>query len=177
VLGQKWTAAIVPLQILVLYASVRSLTPILAQALTVAGDTRYTMMRSVVAAVCMPIGFLVGSRWGIVGIASAWIVVHAPLVVAPLFRRATTRLGVSPTAYFAAIRPAAVSSIIMAIVVIAGGYALGGVLSDGPRLTVKVVLGAATYAACLGGVFRARVMAVVSALRRASGGAQAAAAT
>jgi hypothetical protein len=65
----------------------------------------------------------------------------------------------------------------MAIVVTAGGYALGGVLSDGPRLTVKVVLGAATYAACLGGVFRARVMAVVSALRRASGGAQAAAAT
>ena len=175
VLGQKWTAAIVPLQILVLYASVRSLTPILAQALTVAGDTRYTMMRSVVAAVCMPIGFLVGSRWGIIGVASAWIVVHAPLVVAPLFRRATTRLGVSATAYFAAIRPAAVSSVVMAIVVIAAGYALGSVLSDGPRLAVKVVLGAAVYAACLGGVFRARVMAVVNALRRASGSAQAAA--
>jgi hypothetical protein len=101
--------------------------------------------------------------------------VHAPLVVAPLFRRATTRLGVSATAYFAAIRPAAVSSVVMAIVVLAAGYALGSVLSDGPRLAVKVVLGAAVYAACLGGVFRARVMAVVNALRRASGGAQAAA--
>src|SRR5215218_9831999 len=105
------------------------------------------------------------------------IVVHAPLVVAPLFRRATTRLGVSPTVYFAAIRPAAVSTIVMAMVVLGGGYALSEVLSDGPRLAATVLLGAAAYAACLGGVFRPRVMAVVNALRRASGGAATAAPT
>ena len=64
-----------PLRLLVLYAGVRSLTPILSQALTITGDTRYAMQRSLVAAIILPIAFAIGSQWGITGIASAWILV------------------------------------------------------------------------------------------------------
>ena len=46
--GRSGKPAIVPLRLLVLYAGIRSLTPILSQALTITGDTRYTMQRSIV---------------------------------------------------------------------------------------------------------------------------------
>src|SRR5262249_58706547 len=94
IVGDKWRAAVVPLQLLVVYAAVRSLTPILSQALNITGDTRYAMKRNVVAAIVLPIGFAIGARWGINGIATAWIVCHAPVVVVPLLRRVSTHLGI-----------------------------------------------------------------------------------
>jgi hypothetical protein len=43
ILGPEWSAAIVPLQLLSIYASYRSLVTVLPQVLTVKGDTKWTM--------------------------------------------------------------------------------------------------------------------------------------
>lgn len=162
IVGDKWRAAVLPLRLLVLYAGIRSLTPILSQALTVTGDTRYTMKRSVVAAIVLPIGFAVGAWYGgINGIAVAWIVCHAPVVLIPLLRRVDTHLGIAPRAYLAVLRPAIVSTAIMAACVLT----LMLVLPDAtPRLAtlgVKVLVGTASYAAALWLLFRERVLTLV----------------
>ncbi len=169
VVGDKWRPAIVPLQVLVLYAGVRSLTPILSQALTITGDTRYTMKRSVVAAIILPIGFAVGSRWGINGIATAWIVCHAPVVMFPLLRRVATHLGIGPSAYLPVLRPALVSTAIMAVAVLV----VAVVIPDGtPRvavLIIKIAAGGLFYAAALWLLFRGRVLALVRATTQLRG--------
>ena len=175
IVGDKWSAAVLPLQLLVLYAGIRSLTPILSQALTITGDTRYTMKRSIIAAIILPIGFLVGSRWGINGIATAWIVCHAPVVMFPLLRRVATHLGIGPSAYLPVLRPALVSTAIMAIAVVAVTAAIPAATPRLAILLIKVATGGVFYAGALWLLFRERVLALVRATTQLRGDAPAAA--
>ena len=161
IVGDKWRPAVVPLQLLVVYAGVRSLTPILSQALTMTGDTRYTMKRNVIAAIVLPTGFVIGARWGISGIATAWIVCHAPVVTVPLLRRVATHLGIGPSAYLPALRPALVSTALMVLAVLAVGLAIP---ADAPRLAtlvIKIATGGIAYAGALWLFFRERILALV----------------
>jgi teichuronic acid exporter len=175
IVGDKWRPAIMPLRLLVLYAGVRSLTPILSQALTITGDTRYAMKRSLVAAIILPIAFAIGSQWGITGIASAWILGHAPVVLFPLLRRVATHLGISPREYMPLLRPALVSTAVMAAVVliIAAGIPVG--TPAVAALAIKLVAGGAAYTAALWFLFRERVLALVRATAQLRASAPAAA--
>jgi O-antigen/teichoic acid export membrane protein len=161
IVGDKWRGAIVPLRLLVLYAGVRSLTPILSQALTITGDTRYTMKRSVIAALVLPIGFVIGSRWGINGIAIAWILCHAPVVVVPLLLRVDTHLGIGPRAYWPLLRPALVSTAIMTAGVLLVDMVIPAETPRAAVLVIKIAIGGACYVVALWGLFRERVLALV----------------
>ena len=169
IVGDKWRAAVVPLRLLVLYAGVRSLTPILSQALTITGDTRYTMKRSIVAAIVLPIAFVVGARWGIVGIAAAWIVAHAPVVMVPLLRRVDTHLGIRPSAYVPVLRPAVVSTAVMTAGVLIVTLLMPDSVPPLALLVIKVATGAACYAAALGLLFRERVLSLIRAVTQLRG--------
>jgi PST family polysaccharide transporter len=166
VVGAKWQAAIVPLRLLVLYAGVRSLTPILSQALTITGDTRYAMHRNIAGAICLPIGFVVGARWGIVGIATAWILVHAPVVLVPQLRRVSQHLGIRVRDYVPAVAPALVSTSIMAVTVLAVSAAIPRDLPMLLILGLKVGVGTLAYAAAIWLFFRENVMALVRVLKQ-----------
>ena len=161
IVGDKWRPAVVPLRLLVLYAGVRSLTPILSQALTITGDTRYTMKRSIVAAIVLPIAFVIGARWGINGIAAAWIVAHAPIVMIPLLRRVDTRLGIGPSAYFPVLRPAIVSTAIMTVAVLAAAWIMPEGIPGLAVLVLKVAIGAVCWAGAVWLLFRERVLALM----------------
>jgi O-antigen/teichoic acid export membrane protein len=161
IVGDKWSAAVVPLRLLVLYAGVRSLTPILGQALTITGDTRYTMRRSIIGAIVLPLGFVIGARWGINGIAAAWIVGHAPFVMVPLLRRVSTHLGIGPRSYLPVLRPAIVSTAIMTVGVFAIAFALPPTTPRFAMLVIKVAVGGVCYAGALWFLFRERVLALV----------------
>jgi O-antigen/teichoic acid export membrane protein len=176
VLGEKWRAVPLPLTLLVLYAGVRSLTPILSQALTITGDTRYTMHRNIAGAICLPIGFVIGARWGIVGIATAWIIVHAPVVLIPQLHRVSSHLGIGVRAYVPAIAPAFVSTVIMAGAVALAGVALPRGTPMAAVLAVKVAVGVAVYAGSVWFLFRDHVLAIARAVAQARGQAPAAAA-
>ena len=169
IVGDKWAPAVVPMQLLVLYAGVRSLTPILSQALTITGDTRYTMKRSVVAAIILPVGFMVGARWGINGIAAAWIVCHAPVVMFPLLHRVATHLGIGPRAYWPVLRPAIVSTVIMVLAVLTVTFAMPASAPRFAALMIKIVTGGAVYAGALWFLFRERVLALVRATTQLRG--------
>ncbi len=173
VVGAKWQAAIVPLRLLVLYAGVRSLTPILSQALTITGDTRYAMHRNIAAAICLPIGFVVGARWGIVGIATAWIIVHAPVVLVPMLRRVSQHLGIGMREYVRAVAPAVVSTSIMAVTVLAMSAAIPRDLPMLVMLGLKVAVGALAYGAAIWLFFRESVIGLVRVLKQARSGGSA----
>jgi teichuronic acid exporter len=164
VLGSKWEAAVAPLIVLVLYAGVRSLVPILSQALAITGDTRYTMRRNIIGAICLPIGFVIGARWGIVGIATAWIVVHAPVVLFPQLRRVSKHLGIRLRDYLPAIMPAIASTAIMSVAVLSAAMLIPAQTPLVVVLVAKVAIGGVAYAGAVWLLFRDRVVSLVRAV-------------
>lgn len=174
VLGEKWRAAIVPLTLLVLYAGVRSLAPILSQALTITGDTRYTMQRNIAGAICLPIAFVIGAKLGgIVGIATAWMVVHAPVVLIPQLRRVSQHLGIGIREYAPAVGPAFLSTVIMAIAVLLVAAFLPASSPLFGVLAIKIAVGAVAYVAALWLLFRENVMSLIRALMQLRRGVEA----
>jgi PST family polysaccharide transporter len=167
-LGEKWLGAVIPLQILAFYASFRCLTPVLANVLNVTGDTRFGMWVGVLSALVLPTGFLVGSRWGVAGIAMAWLVLH-PLVTLPNYVRVFRTLDISAGAYARALWPAVSSSLAMAAAVEALRRGLPAAEPDAMRLGLEIAVGAAAYAGALLTLHRATLRAALPILRRLRG--------
>lgn len=144
-LGEKWLAAIGPLQLLALYASYRSLVTVLPQILTVKGDARWSMWLGVWTAIALPAGFAVGSRFGPTGIAATWIVIY-PLFTIPLFRRTFRRIELTPWPYIRVLLPSLRGTAAMALVVVSIGAVVPPSVPPTLRLVSLVVAGVLVYA-------------------------------
>ena len=166
-LGDKWLAAVWPLRILAAYTCVRGVTPIWSQVLMVTGDTRFLMSVSGLGALTLPLGFWVGSHWGLIGIASAWVVLHPPVVVAPIYRRLSRRIDLPFAAFGRALMPAAKATALMTAVVVLVRFLTVG---DGAlvRLAAEVAAGCFAYAAAVAATSGGRLRMVMRSLRRGS---------
>jgi O-antigen/teichoic acid export membrane protein len=148
VLGDKWLTMVAPLQIMAAYASFRALVALPGNVLNVIGETRFAMWIQVVAVATFPFAFFYASRWGAVGIASAWVVVH-PLVSAPLFWRVFRRIDVSVRQYLDALSPALTGSAVMLLAIAILKRMMPSTWSPLLVLCVQVVTGAVAYVAPL----------------------------
>src|SRR5262249_49635325 len=90
-LGDAWTGAIVPLQLLAIYSAFRSIIPPAPQILIAAGHSRQSMYFSLFSLLVLPPAFYIGARWGAPGVAMVWILVYPALAVG-LFLRYSFRL-------------------------------------------------------------------------------------
>jgi teichuronic acid exporter len=164
VLGEKWRAAIPVLRLLALYASLRSVTPLLPQVLNATGDARFAMRNSVVSAVLLPLAFVAGSRWGVEGVAVAWMLVH-PLCILPLYLRVCRRLDATLGDCLRALQPALGGCALMAAAV----WATDRLTPDGipplASLAVQVAAGAAAYGLAVYVLHRERLRAFRALMR------------
>jgi O-antigen/teichoic acid export membrane protein len=166
VLGSKWETAIGPLRLLALYTSVRSITPLVAQALTMTGRARHAMMNSIWSAVVLPPAFWIGSHWGPTGIAAAWAIVF-PFLAAHLYRRLFRDIEMPLGRYLRALLPALAGCAVMAVGVFVARFASGGRVVLSMRFAAEVIAGALGYAVMLMTVFRPRMLAFRETLRLA----------
>jgi teichuronic acid exporter len=166
ILGARWMGAIGALRILAIYAGVRSLGPLLAQMLTVSGEDRFVARNGAAAAIVMPVAFVVGARWGVEGVAVAWVIAY-PLVTTPLFMKTMRHLEIRVGDYLAALKPAFVSTAVMVVAVLALRF---GMVNARPvvRLPLAIVVGAAAYGAALFALFRSRVQTLIRVLRQSA---------
>lgn len=105
IMGRKWNGMVAPLQVLCLYATVRSIVAILPRVLTTIGYARFVMRVEVSGLVLMPIAFGIGSHWGITGIAYGWVVAYPIIALLEFWKTMkTTQMAVSD--YWRALRPA-----------------------------------------------------------------------
>lgn len=144
VLGAKWQAAIAPLRCLAFLILLRAIVPLLTQILNVIGDSRYAMRVGIVSGVFLPLAFVTGSRWGILGVAAVWITVY-PLVTIPLYWRVFQRLELSVAAYLKVLWPALSGSLLMAIAVWMIKAMLPHEWPVAARLSLQVIGGCAAY--------------------------------
>jgi PST family polysaccharide transporter len=168
VLGSKWEVAIGPLRLLALYTSVRSITPLVSQALTMTGRARHAMMNSIWSAAVLPPAFWIGSHWGPTGIAAAWALVF-PFLTAHLYRRLFRDIEMPFGHYLRALLPALAGCAVMAVGVFAVRFAAGDSVALSMRFAAEVIAGALGYALMLMTVFRPRMLAFRETLRLARG--------
>jgi O-antigen/teichoic acid export membrane protein len=170
VFGERWLGTVGPLRVLAFVAAMRSITPILSQVLIATEQPKRNMQFSLTAALVMPVFFLVGSRWGITGVAVGWLIGH-PLVTVPiLLRRALGTVEMPFRAYLRTLGPAALASAATVFVVLLARLAIPAEWTLAARLTVEVSAGVATYILVIFPTYRSRLRAFSSLLRSGPGG-------
>jgi len=165
-LGDTWAPAARPLQLLGLYAAVRTLSVLYPNVLQVVGKAREVFVYTVVMAVVLPVAFIIGAWYaGTTGVAAAWMVCY-PIGVLPLARLALKVTGLTLGRYVRALAPPVASTALMAVAVL-----LGRVLGPEHRdplagLLLDSVVGAGVYAILLLTLHRHRVDSIRNLWRR-----------
>jgi len=146
-LSPKWAAAFQVLQILC-FANVIRLSgmvfPTILEGLGLAGAVfRYQTL----SAALMPLGFLIGSHWGLRGVTSAWLVAF-PIVYAWLLRKTLIVLGIRMVTFLDSIKPVIGANILMAGAVLATRMWVAN-WDSAQRLALLVAIGVTVYTVTL----------------------------
>ena len=108
--------------------------------------------------------YLLGQRWGTVGLALTWVVVF-PLLVLPAYRRVLQTIELSSREYLRTLWPAASASVAMAATVLVVQLTAGEHMSRALSFSAQVVAGAIVYAVVSIAMYRERLAAFFRLLR------------
>ena len=148
VLGDKWRGVIAPLQVLAGWAALRSVVGLVSPLLYVTEGSRVAMFNGLLCAATYPPAFWLGTRWGAVGVAAAWVLVQPPSWIAP-YRHVLRATHLSSWRYLQAFWPALSGVLVMGACVYGVGRSLPEGWSAAWRLVCEVTVGAAAYAAAV----------------------------
>ncbi len=147
VFGVKWSAAIVPLQLLCCYSSIHLLAVPLAPVLQVKGQASFPMRMAFYALAILPPAFYFsGVRWGTVGVAAIWLAVY-PLILLPIYARVFSTLEIGLGEYFARLGPTILSAAVMTVVVMSIRMLAPSAWPLAMRFGLQVACGAAAFVA------------------------------
>jgi O-antigen/teichoic acid export membrane protein len=169
ILGEKWRPAIPALRVLAAYASVRSVSALPPQIMTAMGRPDLARRANTFAAVVLPLCFVLGTRWGIVGVAAGWVVGYPLTVMAFTFPYTFRLLELSARRYLRALWPAVSGTLVMAVAAAASRVLLFESVRPMPRLFAVASVGAVTYCALALTVHRSRMEAIRSLVIRLRG--------
>jgi teichuronic acid exporter len=144
VLGSQWIPIIPLVSILALgtpFALLSSVNPVTLNAV---GRVELSFLMSAVMAVVIPIAILIGTRWGLTGVAIAGIGVY--VLMLPIWFSMTSRAIQYPLGeYRRILLPPAFGSLVMLVPVLIAQVALNAWIPGAALLMLKVLLGAGTY--------------------------------
>jgi len=163
-LGDKWWPAIGPLALLACYAGVRSVTAPYPHILQAVGQSGRAMRYNLLALCVLPPLFLVGSHWGAVGVAGAWIIGY-PLITMPMLRGVLRAIDLPLGSYLDSLRSPLVGTLLMGAAVMAVRSTLPDRIPTAGQFGIAIVAGALTYAVVMYAGYRARLETLVGVLR------------
>lgn len=159
VLTEKWAPAIPLVQILCLYALIRSVDTLMPPVLFARYRARYLFWWTAALLVIMPIAFWIGARsWGALGVALSWVLVY-PFITARMAGEAMREMHVSWRVLWEQIKPVMEAALLMATVVLVIQWSIPGTDHSSRilRLLCASGLGAIVYGLYIfrynGGVF------------------------
>ena len=145
-LTAKWIPAVLPLKILCVVSCIRALHATKAPLAIGKGHAHVILFNNFLQAVLMPIGFYIGTRWGLVGVSVAWLVT-APVLFLIVTRQTIRLIDLPAKAYLGSLKHAIAGTVIMAAVVRLVQVRL---LADAPlpyTVAITCALGFLVYAA------------------------------
>jgi len=145
-LGTKWEAAALPMQLLALIMPLYMMAPFMNSAAQGLGRMDIVLKQVLLASIVMPISFLIGSQWGIVGLSLAWVVAFPFVFVGSLipFLRA---INLRIMDVFSAMARPALAALGMYVVVTLAREAISPGTHIVIQLSVLVIIGALIYSA------------------------------
>jgi PST family polysaccharide transporter len=165
VFGERWVATIGPLRVLAVVAAMRAITPVLSQVLIATDQTKKNMQFTVAGAIMIPAFLLVGTRWGITGVALGWLVGH-PLAMGTVLLRHALRAAEMPfREYLAALAPAGISSLVMIACVLALRLLMPADWPLAGRFATEVAGGALAYGLVVLVMYRGRIPSLMRTFR------------
>lgn len=145
VLGANWHDAVMPLLLLCLIMPLRMLSSMIPAAVQGLGRPEVSVMNQVSACIVMPIAFVVGAHWGLMGISIAWVI-GFPVVLSGNLLRALPVIGLTGRQLIRSqIGPAASGAGMW--LAVAGSHAVLTGFPLLPRLIILILVGAASYVA------------------------------
>lgn len=111
-LGPQWTAAILPLQVLALVMPLRLISNFLPSAVDGIGRPDISLKNLAWSSLIMPLAFVAGSNWGLVGISVAWVAAF-PVVFVANVSRVLAALGLRVFVLLRTVAVPAISSVAM----------------------------------------------------------------
>jgi O-antigen/teichoic acid export membrane protein len=148
VLGPSWVTAVLPLQIVCVALPLRLISVLMSTAIQGLGHAGIDLANTVTGMVLLPLCFLVGVQFGVVGLAGAWLV-GLPVLIVLNLRRASAVLQIGVRETLQAIAPPALCSAAMAALVVVSGEVLGLAAATAPGVLALVLVGALAYACIL----------------------------
>lgn len=143
-LGEKWLPAAPLLQLMGLVMPFRLLSNIFPPLLWGIGHPRTSASNLLIAAILMPVAFVLGTRWGVIGLAYAWLGMY-PLVFVLTAARTCRLVGVSLGDYAGQIvRPLAAGGVMYGAVYLTATL-VDGASGDWLHLLLLVTVGVIGY--------------------------------
>lgn len=149
VLGDKWLMVILPLQLLSLVMPFRILSISLSPAVNGIGRPDINVKILAVACIIMPVSFLIGVQWGILGVSMAWIIAYS-LWFTYMLTKVLPVLGLTMKRFFRVI----LSPLLFSIIMYGAVYLVRLFLEESELnqilfLIILSVTGALTYSGCM----------------------------
>ncbi len=144
VLGPKWQAAALPMQLLALIMPIRMISGALPSAIQGIGRPDVVVKNSLSASLVMPLAFLIGVHWGPIGLSLSWVIAFPVVFLANLNRSLPTMGLAIPDLLLAMTRPAA-ASLGMYLSVTSVRMAMPTTMSSVYQLAVLVLAGICSY--------------------------------
>lgn len=163
-LTPKWLPITAPLQIMCVMGTVLSISSLIAPAVLAKGQPGLVLRFNLICLAVMPAGFVAGSRFGLVGVCWAWMILF-PAVAAIWFRMTRPLIGYAWGELAAALLPAAAGAASMGIVLASVRAATAWMPPGLSRLAILIAAGAATYGLVVLLGFRRRVQEIREAIR------------
>ncbi|MFL9840606.1 lipopolysaccharide biosynthesis protein [Sphingomonas sp. ST-64] len=163
-LGEKWLEAGPIVHILALAMPFMTLQVLFAPATDARGRPGLGAQNAAIGALLLPVAFVVGVRWGVIGLAWAWVAIW-PLFLLLTAGRSLPVIGLSWRDLVAAVMPPVAAAVAMALIVALVDRALPPLGALAHLLTL-VACGAAVYGAWLWLFARATVNDAIATIRR-----------
>jgi len=144
VLGKAWAGAVLPLQLIAIVIPLKMINALLSTAVNGVGRADVGLRNTLVAAVVLPAAFLVGARWGALGLSIGWVV-GMPVVFILNFRRSSRAIGIGIKQVLQALwlPTLAVGSMVLALLLLR--QVLPASLSPWSLLATLVLMGSAIF--------------------------------
>ena len=147
--GAKWLGMVPYIQLLSLALILMTVQILFAPVTNALGKPSISMFTAMCGAILFPVAFLVGARWGLIGMAWAWLVA-APLLLLATARLSAPLIGVTLWDIARAMLPGLAPALVMAIGVGFASEAIAPLGFAAPvRLAGLVALGVALYGGLL----------------------------
>ncbi len=165
ILGAKWAASTMPLQLLALIIPLRMVANFVATALQGIGRSDIVLRNVIWASLITPPAFLIGvSGWGLLGLCVAWLLA-SPLVFLQSMVRGLPVFGLRLGQLATSLLPAAAASSGMYVAVTAMRLSLTGEQTGVLRLLILLGVGGVSYAVMSCGFNRHGMREVLGLLR------------